>query len=433
VTQGDVESLATMRARIVGALSWGAALLGFIAYVPSVIASITGGRLWIAVADTVLYGWVVAVRAIPLSSPTRAKNLVAILFVIGAMLLFALGPYGYGPMWMVGAAIAAGALLGARPAALLIALQGAAILVTTIALVVVEPDWWIIGADVFAWLAFASGSLFLSGALSFPVARLLQGLEATADKRVRLEKELLNGRKLEAMGAVAGNIAHEFSNLLQPILALTGTALATTKQDDPLAADLREIFTAAERARDLVRQMLTYTRKSETPRRPWSLAQSVRDLSVLLRASVPALVRVEVVGDNSIDDVVEIAGSELQQILLNLVLNAAYALKAKPGGGVVKIEIGAFTGDVPAAAKDAGSGFVRLAVSDDGAGMDAATLEHLFEPFFTTKPAGEGTGLGLATVRGIVASLGGAIAVKSEPAKGTTFTIALPRAKSALG
>ncbi len=443
--------LALMRARIASSLAWAACVFGLVAYVPSVLASVHAGHLLVAAADTALYGWVLAVRFLPLTSAQRSLHLVLLAHTVGAMLLAALGPFGHGVMWLTGAAVVAAMLLGVRAALWSTAAQVGFVALTSLALFAVRPSWWIAGGagQPFAWFAFAGGSVFLSAALSVPIGELLGGLASAlasvqrerarladanarivkeAEKRERLEGELMQARKLEAIGRVAAGISHELNNLLQPIVALSMTARAALPAESAARADVDEIAKAAERLRSLVRQVSTYARRDDGQRAPLSLGDTVRGGLALLRAGVPSAVRIEVDAPGDIDDTILASASELQQVLLNLVANAAYAMRER--GGRLGLAVVARAAAVPALLRDAGRGFVRLDVSDEGEGMDAATLERVFEPFFTTKPAGEGTGFGLATVHRIVTSLGGAVSATSTPGVGSTFTLVFPRASA---
>jgi PAS domain S-box-containing protein len=245
-------------------------------------------------------------------------------------------------------------------------------------------------------------------------------------EQLRLETELRQAQKMESVGRLAGGVAHDFNNMLSVILGSVELALSAAAPGQPLCADLEEIRKAAERSADLTQQLLTFARKQ-------AVAPRVLDLNDAVSSTLKMLRRL--IGENvelawrpcSLDTTVRIDPSQLDQILANLTVNARDAIA---GVGQLVIETGnaALAPHDCAGHEDAHPGdYVTLAVSDTGCGMDAATLEHVFEPFFTTKDVGEGTGLGLATVYGIVQQNGGFITVRSELGNGTSFTVFLPR------
>jgi signal transduction histidine kinase/CheY-like chemotaxis protein len=242
----------------------------------------------------------------------------------------------------------------------------------------------------------------------------------------RLQEQLLQAQKLESVGRLAGGVAHDFNNLLMGILGYAEFLEEGIRAGAPELEDLAEIRRAGERARDLTRQLLAVARKQVTE-------PGVLDLNEVLRESEKLLRRV--LGED-VELVVTLAPdpwpvmadpTQLQQVILNLAVNARDAM---PHGGRLVLETGNLEVDARHAAAHPGlrpGPHVRLAVSDSGQGMSPETRAHAFEPFYTTKPVGEGTGLGLATVYGIVTQAGGHVGVESEPGRGTRFDIYLPR------
>jgi PAS domain S-box-containing protein len=245
-------------------------------------------------------------------------------------------------------------------------------------------------------------------------------------ERENLQAQLAQAQKMESVGRLAGGVAHDFNNMLGVILGHTEMALEKTALTDPLHDDLAEIRKAALHSADLTRQLLAFARKQ-------TVAPKVIDVNDTIAAMLKMLRRL--IGEDI--DLAWMPGGELwpvkvdpaqvDQILTNLCINARDAIA---GVGQLTIETGKAVFDEAYCAGHAGAvpgEYVLLAVSDDGRGMDAETLSHLFEPFFTTKALGQGTGLGLATVYGIVKQNHGFIDVYSEPGQGTTFKIYLPR------
>ena len=244
-------------------------------------------------------------------------------------------------------------------------------------------------------------------------------------ERADLEAQLRQAQKLETIGTLAGGIAHDFNNILAAVIGYLHLALADLPPETPAREYLLEVQRAAGRATDLARQILLFSRRTEQRRQLVLLDEIVAEALQLLRASLPATIDIQRRIDPEIPPI-EADPTQIHQVLMNLCTNAAHAMR---GGGV--LEIGLTVTDLTPGQVDIpatlGAGrYVRLTVRDTGHGMDRETLERIFEPFFTTKPPGEGTGLGLSVVHGIVASHGGAIHVDSTPGRGTTFTVYLP-------
>lgn len=245
-----------------------------------------------------------------------------------------------------------------------------------------------------------------------------------------LEERLRQSQKLEAIGRLAGGVAHDFNNLLTIINGFSEVLLGRFAPEDPAHQFAREIHRAGERAASLTQQLLAYGRKQILSPRVLDFNAQITDMERLLRRTLGEDIEIVLDLEPGLGQVQADPG-QLQQVLLNLVVNAREAM---PTGGCLSIRTANRTLDEKAAAAmpEAQPGsYVVLSVADTGAGMDEATRDRLFEPFFTTKEFGKGTGLGLATVYGIVRQSGGHITVDSAPGKGTTFTILLPHAPEA--
>ncbi len=239
-------------------------------------------------------------------------------------------------------------------------------------------------------------------------------------------QQLQQSQKLEAVGRLAGGIAHDFNNIVTVITTYTQLLASRFSGTDPRMHDLREVQQAARRAADLTKQLLAFSRRQAMQPVPVDLNGVVRAMEQMLQRLIGEDVRIEtrlVAGEARI----RADRAQLEQVLMNLLVNARDAM---PGGGTVTVATGVEALDADAArrvdpAMRAGS-WVRLTVRDTGVGMEPGVLEHAFEPFFTTKPVGYGTGLGLATVHGIVSQSGGYVTLDSEPGRGTRVGIWLP-------
>ena len=250
--------------------------------------------------------------------------------------------------------------------------------------------------------------------------------EAAEEERSFLESQLQQAQKMETIGTLAGGIAHDFNNILSPILGYADLALASVGKNEKAHRQIESIIEAAESAKKLVRQILTFSRRSDSDYKPLQLGRVIREAMTMIRASIPATIEVsETISEDS--GAVIADQTQLHQILLNLCTNALQAMPERGGKIDVtlkKVELDSyFVAARPALRR--GPHF-KLSVRDNGTGMSQETLDRVFEPFFTTKAATEGTGLGLSVVHGLVRSHGGDIMVTSKLGVGTEFTIYLP-------
>src|SRR5436305_9558864 len=238
------------------------------------------------------------------------------------------------------------------------------------------------------------------------------------------EERLRHSQRLEAVGRLAGGIAHSFNNLLAAISFQCELLFESTPEDDGRRVHVEEIQHAGERAAALARQLLAYGRKQTLQPRTLNLNDVIREMAPMLRRLIGEHIRLEIALDPE-DGAVHVDLGQIEQVILNLAVNARDALRA---GGTLRLAVESVDLAAGEIAELPAGSYVRLTVTDTGPGIPSEVMQHLFEPFFTTKARGEGTGLGLATVHGIVHQSGGHIQVDSAVDRGASFSILLPHA-----
>ena len=261
------------------------------------------------------------------------------------------------------------------------------------------------------------------------IGLLLDVTERTRAEREqhRLEAQLRQAQKMEALGTLAGGIAHDFNNILAAIIGYTDLALTDLTPTSSLWNNLQEVRTAGQRAKELVQQILTFSRRREPERRPLALAPLAQETLSLLRASLPSTIEMR---QHIVSDSGAILGdaTQIHQVLMNLCTNAEHAMRET--GGTLEVRVEPRDIDAASASHDPAvpeGSYACLTVRDTGHGMTPDIIERIFDPFFTTKGSGEGTGMGLAMVHGVMASHHGVITVQSTPGEGTTFVLYFPR------
>ena len=248
----------------------------------------------------------------------------------------------------------------------------------------------------------------------------------------QLEAQLRQAHKMEAIGTLAGGIAHDFNNILAAILGYAELTCSEIPERTRAMDNLHQVLKATCRARDLVKQILAFSRQAEQERKPIRLGPIVNESLKLLRASIPTTIDIRQSVSCQSDSVLA-DPTQINQVLINLCTNAAHAMEKKGGTLEVRLEAVVLHEDAVSQYQDLMPGnYVRLTVSDTGHGIEPKLMDRIFDPYFTTKGVGEGTGMGLAVVHGIVKDHGGTISADSKPGKGATFNVLLPSIESAV-
>ncbi len=261
---------------------------------------------------------------------------------------------------------------------------------------------------------------------------LLSCEDITEQKRVEValaqsEKQLRHTQKMEAIGTLAGGIAHDFNNILGAILGYSELALTLAKHEPKLTSYLGEVLTAGNRAKELVKQILAFSRQSDQEREAVDLNKMVEEALKMVRATLPTTIAIR--STLARDSAVVFAdATQMHQVIMNLCANAEFFMRKQGGELILNVSSINLTADLGREFSNLKPGmYLQLTIQDSGQGMSPQVLERIFEPFFTTKGLGEGTGLGLAVVHGIIAGHGGHISASSVVGQGTTFTVLLPR------
>jgi PAS domain S-box-containing protein len=276
------------------------------------------------------------------------------------------------------------------------------------------------------------GSLFEEQATISPIrdtsGRIVNYVAVKRDvtKEAQLRRQLAQSQKMEAIGTLAGGIAHDFNNIIFAMTGYTELAMEDLPKESEARQDLERVLQASRRAGDMVKQILAFSRQGETERQLLDLAPVIKEGLKFLRASIPSTIEIRQQMKGATAKVF-VDPTQIHQVLMNLCTNAAHSMRDTMGALSVELVEVTLDNDSIAQSLQVKPGrYVRLTVSDTGHGMPPATMQRIFEPYFTTKEVGEGTGLGMAVIHGIVKDHGGGITVSSEPGKGTTFNVFFP-------
>lgn len=272
------------------------------------------------------------------------------------------------------------------------------------------------------------GSLFVDDSTLSPVhnaeGQLVNIVVVTRDitADVRMEERLRQSQKMEALATLAGGIAHDFNNILSSVLGFAELVKLDVEGDEEAVSNVDQILSAGLRARELVRHIVTFSRMADVQKQPMEIVSLVKETLKFLRASVPSYIEIRHFFDGAVGPIMA-DPFQVHQVLMNLFTNAAHAMDTK--GGILEVRLKSV--DIKTLDKELRPGrYLQLIVSDTGCGIPKDVIDHIFEPFFSTKPRGEGTGMGLAAVYGIIKDMNGTISVQSEPGKGSIIEVMLP-------
>ncbi len=462
-SSSEEDKLEYWRERIFISIFLTITIFGIFIYIPSVILSANLELWWIVVADTAMYFWIISViafRHIPFK--IRAINGSLVFYTLGLLLMIIVGPAGAGFIWLFVFPVITGILLGLIPAIFSLVIN--LITLTILGLMIYSNllHWEMLAnytAEI--WIVTGLSFIFLNIVVSISLSVLLEGLKTSMENEKsissRLEKEhiklvdtnrqlkkemrdrqlsenekkdlkaqLLQAQKIESIGTLAGGIAHDFNNILSPIIGFTEMTMDDVPESSTAARNLQEIYVAANRAKNLVKQILEFSRTNIQDFKPIKIQDAIEESLNLLRASIPSTIEIV---RNIDDNCRPIMGdsTQIHQSIMNLFTNAYHAMPDSRGKIEISLEeIDAISENLMEKLDYSADRYARLSISDTGHGIGPAILERIFEPYFTTKEKGKGTGLGLSVVHGIVKSHKGDILVHSEPGKGTRFDIYLP-------
>ncbi len=257
-----------------------------------------------------------------------------------------------------------------------------------------------------------------------PIGFIAVGRDLTHEKE--LEGQLRHAHKMEAIGTLAGGIAHDFNNILSAVIGYTELAILDEQDGAPIKTNLEQILRASRRAADLVSQILTFSRRSSSDRQALYLGPILKESLKFLRGTLPTSIDIESTFSDETPPILADT-TQMHQVIMNLCTNAAHAMQTKGGRLMVALDGLRINGKrAPWQAQLPSGSYARLVVTDTGHGIAPEIMSRIFEPYFTTKRGGDGTGLGLATVHGIVKSHGGTVHVNSDTTTGTSFTVLLP-------
>jgi signal transduction histidine kinase/CheY-like chemotaxis protein len=429
---------------------------GFIAYIVGIIACLESDLFFVAAIDTIVYFSMIFIffnKKVPFK--IKVNSILVVLYLLGTILLINLGKEGEGFCWLFTFPIMAGILEGLRASiyALIINLVTYFILGVVFIHYQLLPTSPLIEYSLTAWVSVSINTIFLNAVAAVSLGVILRGLKTSVSKQKKLASELQNERqalkksnkklkkeinhknqlqeelyqsqKLKSIGTLAGGVAHDFNNILTVIIGLTQMLINQTDESDPDYKHLNNIYESGNRAARLTRQLLLFSRKQEMELKVLNLNKTISRLNKMLNRLIGEDIKMH---QDLADDISLIKADEgqLEQVITNLVVNARDAM---PNGGQLTIttrEISINRHKAQTISEISPGKYILLTIEDSGKGIDEKIQDQVFDPFFTTKSRGEGTGMGLSVVHGIIKKHEGVINFTSKPGQGTVFRIYLP-------
>lgn len=439
------------RQQLLHYLLLGFAIFGCIAYLPSIYYSVLYKFYGIAFLDTLILGGVflLAIKQ-QISFFNKSLGLLSLFYILGVGLLIFLGPNGAGFLWLLMFSIMTGVLLGMRPALVSLGINLVTLLVLSLFVHNRALPWQQLQLDPIAiWIVVGVNFICINAVAALSVAFLInkiaQMVQAEKKGRIRLEdeiktriqaetqnKELLrklyHSQKMEALGTLAGGVAHDFNNILGAILGYAELSLLDLDKPHPVYENLEHICQATERGKGIVHQILSFSRQTPSHKEACDLCQIIRECVNFFKIALPGTIELT----TSLPDtplLVLADKTKLFQVIMNLLTNAMHAIELDHDKKKGKISLGAkffpiaqkkpeFTSLEP-------GNYIELTVEDTGCGIQKNEIPRIFEPYFTTKEIGKGTGMGLSIAHGIIRDHGGKIMISSVPGKGSCFMVYL--------
>ncbi len=444
------------RQRLLFLLLLGFAIFGFIAYLPSIYFSFVLKYYGIAFLDTLVLGIVFFLLVNKkISFFNKSVGLLSIFYILGLGLLIVLGPTGAGFLWLLMFSIMTGVLLGVFPALISLGINMITLFMLSLFIqnqglpwMENQPNasaiWIVVGVNFICINAVAAISVaFLINKISQMAREEKQGrirLENEIQTRIQAEKdnkELLSrlhqSQKMEALGTLAGGVAHDFNNILSAILGYAELSLLDMEDTNPLHKNLEHICQASERARGVIQQILTFSRQTPSNKQNCDLRQILLESIALFKIGIPTTIELTTaIPDTPLPIFVD--KTKIYQVIMNLLTNSMQAIELDQDKENGNISLGAQlisidqNGDKSDDSDFHGTGdYIKLRVEDTGCGIQKEEIPRIFEPYFTTKKIGKGTGMGLSIAHGIIQAHDGKIMVsKSLPGKGSCFIVYLP-------
>ncbi len=449
--QAKKSGIAYFRQWLLHYLLLGFAIFGFIAYLPSIYYSFVHRFYGIAFLDTLVLGGVfLLVMKQQISFFNKSLGLLSLFYILGVGLLIFLGPNGAGFLWLLMFSIMTGVLLGVTPALVSLGINIVTLLVLSLFVHNQAFPWLQLKLDPLAiWIIVGVNFICINAVAALSVAFLInkigQMVQAEKQGRIRLEdeiqtriqaekknKELLrklyHSQKMEAMGTLAGGVAHDFNNILGAILGYAELSLLDLDKTHPVHKNLERICQASDRGKKIVHQIMAFSRQTPSHKETCDLCQIIRECINFFKIGLPGTIELTTtLPDTPLPVLAD--KTKLFQVIMNLLTNAMHAIELDHGEKKGKISLGSHFFPIAQKKSEYKSlepgNYIRLTVKDTGCGIHENEIPRIFEPYFTTKKIGKGTGMGLSIVHGIIRDHGGEIMVSSVPGKGSCFMIYL--------